>query len=70
MLSQHHLALKKCLMVSVYGWPDSNTLDVARKAKEITSCRRVVLASQLEKHPKCLDQAIQTRKPLGNCFIK
>ena len=23
---------------------------------------------RLEQHPKCLDQAIQTRKPLGNCF--
>ena len=60
-------------MISVFGWTDPNTWDVARAEKSY----RIRLPAALDSSaflnsrniPACLDQAIQTQKPLGNCLF-
>ena len=49
-------------MVSVFGWPDPNTWDVARVKKSVQTAKRVAFLNS-RNIPACLDQAIQTRKP-------
>ena len=61
--------------VSVFGWPDANTREncerVKKSARNTSRTRVIFWAFPTPKHiPKCLDEAIQTRKPSCNCFVE
>ena len=65
-----HILLRLIKEISnVFGSKDAGMLLELRKAEPQASDYLAFL--KFEQYPKCLDQAIQTRKTLGNCcFIK